>query len=338
MKVKFRLFQRASGAFYIEDTFTKQQTSLRTKDKYIAQRLLLAKNEAFAQPVLNLEIARVHLAASDPAMGKRTWQDVMEAIIKTKTDQTKTRWRRAIDDRAFELIRNLKVMETGAHHFLKVLDAGTVATNAYLKTIHNFALNLGWLPIPIVPRKLWPKVQFKERRAITLDEHNRIVERERNPELKAFYLLLWHLGGSQSDIANLRAEDVDWNEKVISYRRLKTKTLCMVRFGENLARILETLPKSGLFLPRLSRMKEKHRAKEFKRRCKGLGISGITLHSYRYAWAERAKEAGYPERFAQEALGHNSKAVHRAYAKKVQVKLPSLEEFEAKNLSISATL
>jgi hypothetical protein len=46
------------------------------------------------------------------------------------------------------------------------------------------------------------------------------------------------------------------------------------------------------------------------------------------AWAERAKKAGYPERFPQEALGHNSKAVHRAYAKRAQVRLPSLEEYE----------
>ncbi len=38
--------------------------------------------------------------------------------------------------------------------------------------------------------------------------------------------------------------------------------------------------------------------------------------------------AGYPERFAQLALGHNSKAVHRAYAKKAQVTLPPLEEYE----------
>jgi integrase len=60
----------------------------------------------------------------------------------------------------------------------------------------------------------------------------------------------------------------------------------------------------------------------------GLGIHGVSLHSYRYAWAERAKVAGYPERFAQESLGHNSKAVHRAYARKAQVLLPSLEEYE----------
>jgi hypothetical protein len=35
-----------------------------------------------------------------------------------------------------------------------------------------------------------------------------------------------------------------------------------------------------------------------------------------------------PERFAQEALGHNSKAVHRAYAKRAQMKIPSLEQYE----------
>jgi hypothetical protein len=40
----------------------------------------------------------------------------------------------------------------------------------------------------------------------------------------------------------------------------------------------------------------------------------------------------YPERFAQEALGHNSKAVHRAYARQAQVRLPSLESYEKQNL------
>jgi hypothetical protein len=54
------------------------------------------------------------------------------------------------------------------------------------------------------------------------------------------------------------------------------------------------------------------------------------VFSYRYAWAERAKAAGYPERYAMEALGHNSKAVHRAYSRKAQVRLPSLESYESR--------
>jgi hypothetical protein len=52
--------------------------------------------------------------------------------------------------------------------------------------------------------------------------------------------------------------------------------------------------------------------------------------------AERAKTAGYPERFAQEALGHNSKTVHRSYAKGALVKIPSLEEYEKRNEALAA--
>jgi|GEM_PF-2216357 len=36
----------------------------------------------------------------------------------------------------------------------------------------------------------------------------------------------------------------------------------------------------------------------------------------------------YPERFAQAALGHNSKAVHRDYARHAEVTLPSLDDYE----------
>jgi integrase len=57
-------------------------------------------------------------------------------------------------------------------------------------------------------------------------------------------------------------------------------------------------------------------------------LSGVSLHCYRYAWAERALKCGFPERFAQQALGHNSKAVHRAYAKQAEVTVPSLDDWE----------
>src|SRR6185503_18818561 len=100
------------------------------------------------------------------------------------------------------------------------------------------------------------------------------------------------------------------------------------RFGDELAAILRNLPTDGLLFPKLRSLDEKHRASLFQRVCRKAKIRGVSLHSYRYAWAERAKVAGYPERFAQEALGHNSKAVHRAYARKAQVTLPPLEKYE----------
>ena len=139
-----------------------------------------------------------------------------------------------------------------------------------------------------------------------------IVAAEHNPERRAFYELCWHLGGAQSDLASLTAEDIDWQTKAVSFARSKTGTVSIIRFGGELERILRSLPQSGPLFPKLKPMREAHRATEFRRACRRLKISGITLHSYRYAWAERARSCGYPERFAQEALGHQSKAIHRA--------------------------
>ncbi len=92
----------------------------------------------------------------------------------------------------------------------------------------------------------------------------------------------------------------------------------MLRFGEEVAAILLKLPNSGPLFPKWSQLTSAERASRFHDRCKSLKISGISLHSYRYAWAERAKEA----------LGHSSAAVHRAYAKQAHVELPPLEEYE----------
>lgn len=143
--------------------------------------------------------------------------------------------------------------------------------------------------------------------------------------------MCWHLGGSQGDIANLKGENVDWDNNAISFFRRKTGVPVVVHLGKEALNLLKDLPSEGPLFPCLSRVRSGDRATEFKQRCQQLKIEGVTLHSYRYAWAERAKICGYPERFAQEALGHNSKAVHRAYAKGAKMKIPALEEYELKH-------
>jgi len=222
----------------------------------------------------------------------------------------------------------LPILETQAEHFLKVLNTGKVSTNVFLRRVHNFALDMGWLPWPVIVKRQWPEIRFKEKRAITYEEHCLIVERERNSERKAYYRLAWHLGASQSDLANLHTEDVDWQTHIISFVRQKTATVCIMRFDEDIAEILRDLPGEGPLFPYLRTVRAGDRATEFKQRCTGLGIKGVSLHSYRYAWAERAKAAGYPERYAQVNLGHNSKAMTRAYSRNAPVEMPSLSEYE----------
>lgn len=338
MRTRYRLIRRGTrgGGFYCVDAESGKRNSLHTADKDEARQIVEAKNQATRQPAVNMQIAQAYLQHADPALSARTWQDVMDEIISTKTQSTRERWTYAMRDKAFDSLRHRKLIETSSQHFLNVLKAGSVSTNVYLRRAHNYAIGMHWLPWPVLPQRQWPAVRYKERRAVTFEEHQKIIERERNPELRAFYQLLWHLGGSQSDVASLVAEDIDWNERTISYQRGKTGVAVFLTFGNEAADVLESLPKSGPLFPRLAQLHEKHRAKLFVKRLATVGVAGVSLHSYRYAWAERAKEAGYPERYAMQALGHSSKAVHRAYAKKAHFKLPSLEEYERKIVPLPA--
>lgn len=334
MKSEFGLVKRPWGTFYLKNKRTGAQSTLKTKDKAEALRMLNAHNEAHVLPAINLELARVYLNAADPALSKRTWQDVMESIASQREDATKARWQRAIKDKAFDCIRGLKVAETRAEHFYKALAQGGVATNVFLRRIHNHALGMDWLLKAVIPRLQWPKPVFKAKRAITAAEHAAIVARELNPERRDFYELLWHTGASQSDAANLLAEDVDWTNRTICYTRQKLRKRerkikpALIRFGAAVEEVLKRLPPKGPLFPYLRSVRTSDRATEFHQRCDGLKIKGVSLHSYRYAWAERALKCGYPERFAQQALGHNSKAVHHAYSRNAEVTVPSLDDWE----------
>jgi integrase len=337
MKTRYRLIRRGSrgGKFYCKDTATGKRTSLNTTSEDEAQQIIDAKNNSQRQPLLNLQIAKAYLMGTDNGFSARTWQKVFEEIIRTKSGENQTRWKVMAKSKWFDPLRNRLLIETQAEHLLHVLQCGKVSVNTYLRRMHNFAIDMNWLPASILPKRQWPPIKFKPKRAITLEEHRKIIAAEVNRERKMFYQLCWHLGGSQSDVANLYAEDIDWENKTVSFTRKKTGRPVIVHLGKEALNLFKDLPAEGKLFPYLSSVRAGDRATEFWQRCTRLGIKGVSLHSYRYAWAERAKIAGYPERFAMENLGLNSKAVHRAYAKHALVKIPSLEEYENKIVQLN---
>src|SRR5512137_778654 len=219
MKNEFGLIKRPWGVYYLKNKTTGEQTSLKTHNRAEAQRLLQAHNETKSQPHFNLALARVYINGADPKLITRTWQEVMEHIVAKKTDETRRRWEVAILDKNFDCIRNLPVAETRPEHFDRALADGKVSSNVYLRRIHNHALGMEWLLKSVIPRLQWPRPVFKPKRAITFEEHHRIIEAEtaagrrnqgsRNSdqphynERRDFYDLLWHTGASQTDAACL---------------------------------------------------------------------------------------------------------------------------------------
>ena len=48
---------------------------------------------------------------------------------------------------------------------LNALQVGTVSTSVFLRRVRNFALDMNWLPASVIPKRQWPVVRFKDKRA-----------------------------------------------------------------------------------------------------------------------------------------------------------------------------
>jgi len=336
MKDRYRLVRRGNQ-FYAVDRHNLSRQSLNTDDERSARRILAAKNESAQQTNLNLALGRTYLSAHDPVIIKRTWQDVMTVFCERGKEQSIARRQRAVKGAAFVFLKNKRLVETTADDFRRVLAMGGSAVNLFLRCLHNLALGLGWIPAAIIPSKLWPEPETKQRRGITVEEHNRILQSEQNLERHHYYQFLWEIGAAQSDAAMMSTDNIDWQNRVLTYQRQKTGEWSCIQIGARLEELLKCLPQKGRLFPRISQLTAAHRSSEFCRRCRVAKITGVSLHSYRYAWAQRARACGYPLRWAQNSLGHNSKAVHLAYARGVVPICPSLEVYEGKRAGGEAT-
>lgn len=335
MQQRYRMFRRSGGNFYVRDKVTGKSESLETSEKAAALQLMVAKNQAVAQPQLNRNMAKAYLSARSPELMTRKWAEVMEHYVKSGVESTQDRKERAFKSRPFAMFRTLPLLDTEAIHVLAVLEhkkAGN-STHHYMRRLHNFALNLGWLLMPIIPEAAWPTVRKKKFTAITEGEHQKIIDREKNAERRLYFQMLWETGGSQSDIANLSWDDIDLRAETIYFARAKLAGkdcgASLLRIGPRLRAILSRLPQTGSLFPTIQEQPSKNRAGYFRKACIACNIKGRTLHSYRYSWAQRARVAGMPEREAMNHLGHKSRAIHAAYAGGAQVAVMPLEFYES---------
>jgi hypothetical protein len=336
MQDRYWLYQRENGIFYLQDKITGKQQSTGTKDASAAKRLLAGKNQSVEQPMLNRSMAKTYLSAKSPELMERTWENVMDHYARSGVEATRDRKERAFRSQPFVRLRKVKLLDTEADHIFAVLEhkrAGNAAHH-YMRRIHNYALHLGWLLAPVMADAAWPPVRKKHFEAITEEEHLRILEKEGNSERKLYYEMLWETGGSQLDIANLHWNRLDRKTNTLEFFRQKLEgreegALSCLCVGARLQAILDQLPQEGFFFPKIRLELPKHRSAEFRRRCRTLKITGRVLHSYRYAWAQRARAAGMPEREAMNHLGHKSKAIHAAYGRRASITTLPLEYYEA---------
>ena len=225
MKRRYILYRRKRGGmFYIEDTETRKQESTGTRNRAEATTLLNARNESIRQPQLNLQIAKAYLAGTDSGVSTRTWQNALNAIIETKSGPTQDRWQRAAKQKRIGPDSPSRHYRDAGGASVRLPEGGhgqherSSAETAQLLPFDELAAVADYSQAALAGSR----IQAQDAPS-PAEEHQRIIEREKNPERRSFYELCWHLGGSQTDIANLKAEDIDWPNQTIAYARQKNR-------------------------------------------------------------------------------------------------------------------
>src|SRR5437764_2694804 len=252
VQLKYRLYRRHNGVLYWQDNDSKRQGSLRTTEKREADRLLNAMNESYREPTLNLNLARAYLVAHDPQMTRRTWQAVMDEMATHGIPTTQERCARGFRSKAYNQIRSKPVVQTTGADLLAVIHTNGNCVAHYLRRLHNLALDLGWLPWPVLAKRAWPQIRSQSKRAIIAEEHGAVIASEKNAERRAYYDLLYESGAAQTDAANLTAEDIDGQNGVLVYRRKKLGPFsepCRLTIGPKLKSLLQSLPTAGDLFP-----------------------------------------------------------------------------------------
>jgi hypothetical protein len=349
-EISWKLMQHR-GVWYAREAGGKRsRISLRTKDEEQAKLNLkkeLGEEILPEENVKHFELGKAHLVLSNPALIDRTFGQLYKKWYGQKHlgHSSKKRRIEEVGRGLFAKIRDYQLCDPKAK---AIIEAATPELGIYAREVlgelQRFALKIGWALVPFVT-PIFIAISHKERRktrAITHQEHEAFVTHERasatrpnakyGTERADYYDLLFLTGAAQTDGANLKATHIDWKAKELVFHRQKTGERCAIALGGRLEELLKRLPKEGQLFPNLCKLDQQKRGRDFRRHVKRMGLDkgeeSLTLHSYRYHMAEWCCEVGMEMRYAQIILGHSSKTVANAYARKCKKAAPTPDTYQ----------
>jgi len=378
---RVKLFKNNSrgGKWYIRQWIDgkPKDTSLGTKDEQKAKELAHLKFSVLKLDSSHAaELAKVYQAKAGADYVERTWDDCFRDYNdpKTKAESSckvyKSNWKNPV----FDSIRNKTIADTDPTDLTRILKTATASGRSLMLFLHQHAIENNWVFTPLVAKKVKDSTKRKlgdSTATLEEEEYHKIIKAIdgviANPrrarldqaiEFRDWIELLWHVGGSSKDMADLTTDNVDWEDGNLVYYREKHRGT-HTGMGETdrepvdfpmgkvlKALILKRMNIAGAeghkkLFPLMNKMGTKHRLQMLGGYLKKAHIGkkkierdgkerSIKVHSFRFAIAKRMAECGVSLRDAQYYLGHTCEAVARYYAGRAAAKLRPLEELEAK--------
>ena len=203
--------------------------------------------------------------------------------------------------------------------------------NLYLNAIKFFYREV--LKTPQTINLKFAKRSKKLPIVLSREEIKNIIGAIRNPKHRLIISLAYGAGLRVSEVIDLKAKDVDWEELTIHLKNAKGKKDRITIFPEKIKTELQNLiagknPNNYLFeSERGGKLTERTAQKVFENALRGAGIKkDATFHSLRHSFATHLLENGVDVRYVQELLGHQSIRTTQIYT---QVTNPKLKDIKS---------
>jgi len=189
---------------------------------------------------------------------------------------------------------------------------------AYLRRLFNIAMRQGWIlrnPLNSGESLIDISAERRRERVLSLDEEKRLLEacNGKREHIRPLLICLLSTGARKGETLKLTWKDIDFENRLITYRALNTKTLKTrkVPMTKQLySELLLLWEQSDKDLDSLV-FKFRSVRTAFESACREAGIEtgrplGITLHSCRHSFASRLVKGNFPLQFTARILGHQT--------------------------------
>lgn len=204
-------------------------------------------------------------------------------------------------------------------HYKKTRNIATMNRElSCLRRVFNIAIRQGWIlrnPVNMGEPLIDRSAERRRERILTLEEEKRLLDvcKGRRKHLRPLIICLLDTGARRGETFKLKFDDIDFQNRLITYQALNTKTLktrqvaLTNRVYEELLKLWENSDKKGNSLV----FNFKCVKTAFENACKDAGIEtgrpfGITLHSLRHTAATRLVKGQLPIQMVSRILSHKN--------------------------------
>ncbi|MGZ5050465.1 MAG: tyrosine-type recombinase/integrase [Methylobacter sp.] len=298
-----------NGKRFIKSTKTKNKSLALQIDQQLYNEAV--KQSAFSGDDITLDEAfKLFIGSKNPGKSYKTQLNAVHKWFRENIDIKILL--SDIDTKFLYKIVNLRSVDSKQ----STIKHDLVILNGVLNFCKKLDYNVGKYDLPVI------KVKDKKTRVLTKDEEARLLSALKEPvgggigpfrkaQIYDNYIcavLLLDTGCRWNEIANLKWEQVDLDNKIFNIWRSKTSSASILPISDRAYQLLLDKPrKSEWVFPNESNTGPKtYSAGTFANACKRAGIEGVTWHTLRHTTITRLTLAGLSLSQVQAISGHSS--------------------------------